>query len=121
MAIQRTRPRTRCGSTRQAPYTVRIDIDPIRRITILPAYHTVRFSPGSQISFRAADQSGNDVTQLLTWESGDPQRLRAEQGMPGVFTPLSPGRAEIHAYHKDSRGPIGETVVMIQSTRQEAA
>jgi hypothetical protein len=121
MAIHRTRHRPHPGSAKLARPRIRIDMDEIRRITILPAYHTVRFSPGSQISFRAADQNGNDVTQFLTWESMDPQCLRAEQDMPGVFTPISPGRAQIQAYRKDSRGPAGETEVMIQPIRREAA
>jgi hypothetical protein len=119
MAIHR--PRTRPGSAQPARPTVGIDGGDIRRITILPAYQTFRFSPGSQISFRAADQNGNDITQLLTWESMNPQLLRVEQGMPGVYTPLGPGRAQVHAFYKDGRGPAGETVVTIQSTRREAA
>lgn len=129
MAIYPKRRRPRSGSPEHTRPCIRIDVEDIRRITILPAYQTVRFSPGSQISFRASDQNGNDITQLLTWESMDPQRLRAEQGMPGVFTPLVPGRAQVHAYCPDSRadaradarGPAGETEVMIQSTQREAA
>lgn len=121
MAIHRSRPRSRAGFAELTRPRLRIDVADIRRITILPAYQTVRFSPGSQISFRAADQNGNDVTQFLTWESMDPQCLRAEQGMPGVFTPIHPGRAQIHAYPIDARGPAGETLVMIQSTEREAA
>ena len=121
MAVHPPRRRTRSGSTPPARPSLRVDLEDIRRITILPAYQTVRFSPGSQISFRASDQNGNDITRLLTWGSLDPELLRAEQDMPGVFTPLGPGRVQVHAHPKEVRGPVGETEVMIQSIRCEAA
>jgi hypothetical protein len=115
MASHKTRHKSSSGRARP------ILREEIRRITILPAYQIVRFSPGSQISFRAADQNGNDVTGLLTWACGDPQLLRAEQGLPGVFTPLGPGCAEIHAYYESAEGPAGQTEVTVRSIEREAA